>query len=180
MKYIKTELPEVIEFLPSIFEDERGFFFESFNEKVFEEAIGYSVKFVQDNHSFSKKNVLRGIHYQMEPFCQGKLVRVLNGAVLDLAVDLRKDSVNFGKWITKEINSTINNQLWIPPGFGHGFKVISDSVHFLYKTTAYYSKDCERVISWDDKDLDVDWGDGDAELSEKDLQGVNLNDAEVF
>ncbi len=180
MKFKRTELPEVIEFFPSCFDDERGFFFESFNEKAFNKVVGHKVNFVQDNHSFSKKDILRGIHYQLNPFSQGKLVRVVEGAVIDVAIDLRSNSRDFGKWVSREISSSLNNQLWIPQGFGHAFRVISDSVHFLYKTTTFYSKEHERVIIWNDKDLNIDWGDGDIVLSPKDLDGKSLIDADVF
>ncbi|PVM65258.1 dTDP-4-dehydrorhamnose 3,5-epimerase, partial [Salmonella enterica subsp. enterica serovar Rubislaw] len=139
MKVIKTEIPDVLIFEPKVFSDERGFFMESFNQKVFEEAVGRKIEFVQDNHSKSTKGVLRGLHYQFEPYAQGKLVRCIAGEVFDVAVDISKDSETFGKWVGVNISSENKRQLWIPEGFAHGFLVLSDSSDFLYKTSNYYS-----------------------------------------
>ena len=180
MKYIKTEIPEVIEFIPEIFEDDRGFFLESFNKEYFDKIIGSEVSFVQDNHSFSKKNVLRGIHYQINPMAQGKLVRVIDGEIYDIAVDLRKSSPSFGKWVSRNLSSSKNNQLWIPAGFGHGFYTVSESVHLLYKTTNYFDRQCEASIIWDDKDLNIDWGHSNPILSSKDSTASSFKNAVTF
>ncbi|EBN8214334.1 dTDP-4-dehydrorhamnose 3,5-epimerase, partial [Salmonella enterica] len=150
MNVIKTEIPDVLIFVPKVFSDERGFFMESFNQKVFEEAVGRKIEFVQDNHSKSTKGVLRGLHYQVEPYAQGKLVRCIAGEVFDVAVDIRKDSETFGKWVGVNISSENKRQLWIPEGFAHGFLVLSDSADFLYKTSNYYSPIHERGIVWND------------------------------
>ncbi|HGB4970986.1 TPA: dTDP-4-dehydrorhamnose 3,5-epimerase, partial [Salmonella enterica subsp. enterica serovar Aberdeen] len=137
--------------------DERGFFMESFNQKVFEEAVGRKIEFVQDNHSKSTKGVLRGLHYQVEPYAQGKLVRCIAGEVFDVAVDIRKDSETFGKWVGVNISSENKRQLWIPEGFAHGFLVLSDSADFLYKTSNYYSPIHERGIVWNDPTININW-----------------------
>ncbi|HGA6708249.1 TPA: dTDP-4-dehydrorhamnose 3,5-epimerase, partial [Salmonella enterica subsp. enterica serovar Aberdeen] len=139
------------------FSDERGFFMESFNQKVFEEAVGRKIEFVQDNHSKSTKGVLRGLHYQVEPYAQGKLVRCIAGEVFDVAVDIRKDSETFGKWVGVNISSENKRQLWIPEGFAHGFLVLSDSADFLYKTSNYYSPIHERGIVWNDPTININW-----------------------
>ncbi|EDS1035565.1 dTDP-4-dehydrorhamnose 3,5-epimerase, partial [Salmonella enterica] len=151
------------------FSDERGFFMESFNQKVFEEAVGRKIEFVQDNHSKSTKGVLRGLHYQVEPYAQGKLVRCIAGEVFDVAVDIRKDSETFGKWVGVNISSENKRQLWIPEGFAHGFLVLSDSADFLYKTSNYYSPIHERGIVWNDPTININWPINiDKILSEKD------------
>lgn len=169
MNVIKTEIPDVLIFEPKVFSDERGFFMESFNQKVFEEAVGRKVEFVQDNHSKSTKGVLRGLHYQVEPYAQGKLVRCIAGEVFDVAVDIRKDSETFGKWVGVNISSENKRQLWIPEGFAHGFLVLSDSADFLYKTSNYYSPIHERGIVWNDPTININWPINiDKILSEKD------------
>lgn len=156
MKTIPTAIPDVLIFEPKVFGDPRGFFFESFNEKVFARASGLTVNFVQDNHSRSTKGVLRGLHYQIEQ-AQGKLVRVVRGAVFDVAVDLRKSSATFGQWVGAELSETNNRQMWVPPGFAHGFLTLSDSADFLYKTTDYYAPEFERCVAWDDPTLAIAW-----------------------
>ncbi|EJQ8827107.1 dTDP-4-dehydrorhamnose 3,5-epimerase, partial [Salmonella enterica] len=160
---------DVLIFEPKVFSDERGFFMESFNQKVFEEAVGRKIEFVQDNHSKSTKGVLRGLHYQVEPYAQGKLVRCIAGEVFDVAVDIRKDSETFGKWVGVNISSENKRQLWIPEGFAHGFLVLSDSADFLYKTSNYYSPIHERGIVWNDPTININWPINiDKILSEKD------------
>nr|AAG09501.1 dTDP-6-deoxy-D-glucose-3,5-epimerase [Salmonella enterica] len=169
MNVIKTEIPDVLIFEPKVFSDERGFFMESFNQKVFEEAVGRKIEFVQDNHSKSTKGVLRGLHYQVEPYAQGKLVRCIAGEVFDVAVDIRKDSETFGKWVGVNISSENKRPLWIPEGFAHGFLVLSDSADFLYKTSNYYSPIHERGIVWNDPTININWPINiDKILSEKD------------
>mgnify|MGYP002349089983 FL=1 len=153
----QTEIPDVLILEPKVFGDERGFFFESYNENVFRQATGLAVNFVQDNHSRSVKGVLRGLHYQMPPTAQGKLVRCVIGEVFDVAVDIRKSSPTFGKWVGVCLSSENKRQLWIPEGFAHGFQVISEMADFLYKTTDYYSPEYERCIRWDDPDLAIEW-----------------------
>lgn len=180
MKVIPTAIPDVLIIEPKVFGDARGFFFESFNAKAFAEATGLNVTFVQDNHSRSAKGVLRGLHYQLQQ-AQGKLVRVARGAVLDIAVDIRKSSPSFGQWVGVELSEENQRQLWIPPGFAHGFVVTSDSADFLYKTTDYYAPQFERSIRWDDPAIGVDWQlDAPPSLSGKDQQGISLSEAEVF
>ncbi|HAO5499093.1 TPA: dTDP-4-dehydrorhamnose 3,5-epimerase, partial [Escherichia coli] len=156
MNVIKTEIPDVLIFEPKVFSDERGFFFESFNQKVFEEAVGRKVKFVQDNHSKSSKGVLRGLHYQLEPYAQAKLVRCMVGEVFDVAVDIRKSSPTFGKWVGVNLSAENKHQLWIPEGFAHGFLVLSNTAEVLYKTNNYYNKENERNIIWNDNTIDID------------------------
>jgi len=183
MKSTPLNIPEVIVFEPKVFGDDRGFFFESFNYKVFEEATGYPVNFVQDNHSKSSKGVLRGLHYQLAPMAQGKLVRVTQGKVFDVAVDIRKGSNTFGQWVGETLSAENKKQLWIPEGFAHGFITLSDAAEFLYKTTNYYAPEYERCIAWDDPNINVDWQLGDSLeplLSDKDQQGVLLASVEVF
>ena len=181
MKVIKTAIPDVLVFEPKVFGDERGFFMESFNSRVFDEAVGRHVDFVQDNHSRSAKGVLRGLHYQIRQ-SQGKLVRVTQGAVFDVAVDIRKSSDTFGKWIGIELSRENNKQLWVPPGFAHGFLVMSEVADFLYKTTDFYAPEFERSISWDDPEIGIQWPDvGVApKLSSKDGAGETLRTAELF
>lgn len=180
MNVIATELPGVLIIEPKVFGDERGFFYESFNARAFEKASGLQLQFVQDNHSRSQKGVLRGLHYQVE-HAQGKLVRVTAGEVLDVAVDIRRSSPHFGKWASVRLSAENNRQLWIPPGFAHGFVVLSDYAEFLYKTTDYYAPSAERCIRWDDPDLNIDWQlNGTPTLSAKDQNGKTLKDADLF
>ncbi|HAX5283934.1 TPA: dTDP-4-dehydrorhamnose 3,5-epimerase [Escherichia coli] len=168
MNVIKTEIPDVLIFEPKVFDDERGFFFESFNQKVFEEAVGRKVEFVQDNHSKSCKGVLRGLHYQLEPYAQGKLVRCVVGEVFDVAVDIRKSSSTFGKWVGVSLSAENKRQLWIPEGFAHGFLTLKDNTEILYKTTSYYSPEYERSIIWNDEDLVIKWPNYPCVISHKD------------
>ncbi|HFP1486199.1 TPA: dTDP-4-dehydrorhamnose 3,5-epimerase, partial [Escherichia coli] len=164
---------------PKVFGDERGFFMESFNQKVFEEAVGRKVEFVQDNHSKSSKGVLRGLHYQLEPYAQGKLVRCVVGEVFDVAVDIRKSSPTFGKWVGVNLSAENKRQLWIPEGFAHGFLVLSEIAEFVYKTTNYYHPESEGCIKWDDSFLMIDWPNKPIAISEKDKKGssiLRLND----
>lgn len=180
MQAIQTAIPEVLIIEPKVFGDSRGFFFESFNARSFRELTGLDVSFVQDNHSRSAKGVLRGLHYQIrQP--QGKLVRVTRGSVFDVAVDLRRNSPNFGKWVGVELSEDNHRQLWVPPGFGHGFVVLSESADFLYKTTDYYAPEHERCVIWNDPTIGIDWPlDGEPLLSAKDRDGKPLASAEVF
>ena len=157
MKVTSLKIPDVKLIEPDIFKDDRGLFFESFNQQKFNEAIGQEIIFVQDNHSQSKKGVLRGLHYQEEPFAQGKLVRVLSGEVFDVAVDLRKHSKTYRQWVSELLSGENNKQLWIPQGFAHGFLTISEEAHFLYKTTNYYSKEHERTIFFNDRKINIKW-----------------------
>ncbi|MFQ1970825.1 dTDP-4-dehydrorhamnose 3,5-epimerase [Aeromonas veronii] len=157
MNVIDTKIPDVKIIEPKVFGDERGFFFESFNHKLFEEAVGYQVNFVQDNHSKSSKGVLRGLHYQMPPHAQGKLVRCVAGEVFDVAVDIRKSSPTFGQWVGVHLSGENKRQLWIPEGFAHGFVTLSETAEFLYKTTNYYSPVSEKSIIWNDKNLNIEW-----------------------
>ena len=180
MKTTPLDIPDVVRVEPKIFGDERGFFFESFNHRQFEDAIGRSVQFVQDNHSRSVKGVLRGLHYQLHR-AQGKLVRVVHGEVFDVAVDIRRSSPTFGKWVGSYLSAENKHQLWVPEGFAHGFVVLSDSAEFLYKTTDYYAPEHERCISWNDPAIGIDWPlKGEPALSGKDRQGKCLADADVF
>lgn len=180
MKATPLAIPDVILFEPKIFGDERGFFYESFNQRQFEEAVGRSVSFVQDNHSCSVKNVLRGLHYQIQQ-PQGKLVRVVQGEVFDVAVDLRNNSKTFGLWVGAHLSAENKHQVWIPEGFAHGFVVLSETVEFLYKTTDYYAPEYERCIRWDDLELKIKWPECIApQLSEKDRKGVSFHEAETF
>lgn len=181
MKVIETKIPDVKVIEPQVFEDERGFFFESFNHKKFEEAIGYSVSFVQDNHSKSSKGVLRGLHYQLPPHGQGKLVRVVQGEVFDVAVDIRKSSPSFGQWVGETLSAENKKQLWIPEGFAHGFLTLSETAEFLYKTTDYYAPNAERAIIWDDMTVGINWGNKiNPTIAHKDAQADKFVDAEVF
>ncbi|MGE6239494.1 dTDP-4-dehydrorhamnose 3,5-epimerase, partial [Aeromonas media] len=157
MNVIKTAIPDVLIFEPKVFGDERGFFFESFNHKLFEEAVGYPVTFVQDNHSKSSKGVLRGLHYQLPPHAQGKLVRCVAGEVFDVAVDIRKSSPTFGQWVGVHLSAENKRQLWIPEGFAHGFVTLSESADFLYKTTNYYHRESEGSIYWNDSEINIEW-----------------------
>ncbi len=157
MKVTTTAIDGVLILEPKVFGDERGFFFESFNQRAFNEAVGHAVDFVQDNHSRSAKGVLRGLHFQRAPHAQGKLVRVTQGSVFDVAVDIRPDSATFGRWVGVELSGVNHRQLWIPPGLAHGFLVTSDSADFLYKTTDYYRPESEGSVRWDDPDLAIAW-----------------------
>lgn len=180
MKVTESELPGVLIIEPKVFGDERGFFYESFNAKAFADATGVNAQFVQDNHSRSQKGVLRGLHYQIEN-PQGKLVRVTTGKVLDIAVDIRRSSPNCGKWFSLELSAENAKQLWIPPGFAHGFVVLSEHAEFLYKTTDYYTPSAERCIRWNDPDLGIDWGLSETPtLSAKDQVGKLFKEAELF
>jgi len=180
MKVTPTELPEVLILEPRVFADDRGLFFESWNELAFAQATGMDVPFVQDNHSYSRRDVLRGIHYQLvRP--QGKLVRVAAGTVLDVAVDLRRSSPTFKRWVAVELSAENHRQVWIPPGFGHGFVVRSDSAVFLYKTTEYWFAEHDRSLRWNDPKLAIDWGlGGKPVLAAKDAAAPLLSAAEVF
>lgn len=157
MNVIKTKIPDVLIFEPKVFGDDRGFFFESFNHKLFEDAIGYSATFVQDNHSKSSKGVLRGLHYQLSPHAQGKLVRCVAGEVFDVAVDIRKSSSTFGQWVGVHLSGDNKRQLWIPEGFAHGFLTLSETAEFLYKTTNYYHPESDSGLFWNDPDLAIKW-----------------------
>jgi len=181
MKATPTAIPDVMVIEPRVFGDARGFFFESFNQKAFNEATGTNLNFVQDNHSRSAKGVLRGLHYQLQQ-PQGKLVRVVRGAVFDVAVDIRKSSATFGQWVGVELSEDNNKQLWVPAGFAHGFLVLSETADFLYKTTDYYAPAQERCIAWNDAAIGINWPNIDTalRLSTKDQQGISLPVAEVF
>jgi dTDP-4-dehydrorhamnose 3,5-epimerase len=180
MNVIPTTIPDVLIIEPKVFGDARGFFFESFNQAAFTEATGFNASFVQDNHSRSSKGVLRGLHYQIQQ-PQGKLVRVVRGAVFDVAVDIRQSSPTFGQWEGVELSEDNHRQLWIPPGFAHGFLVLSDSAEFLYKTTDYYAPQFERCIAWNDASIGIEWPLDDVpQLSAKDQAGVTLSQAELF
>ena len=180
MNVIKTSIPDVLILEPKVFGDARGFFFESFNQAQFDAAIGKQVQFVQDNHSRSAKHVLRGLHYQIQQ-PQGKLVRVVQGAVFDVAVDIRKSSPTFGQHVALELSADNKRMLWIPQGFAHGFLVLTDTAEFLYKTTDYYAPEFERSIIWDDPAIDIKWPiNGVPILSAKDQQAELLAVAELF
>jgi dTDP-4-dehydrorhamnose 3,5-epimerase len=175
-----TALPEVKIIEPKVFGDARGYFYESFNAREFAESVEADVEFVQDNHSRSAKGVLRGLHYQIE-HAQGKLVRVVEGEVFDVAVDIRKSSPNFGKWVGVVLSTENHRQLWVPPGFAHGFVVLSESAQFLYKTTDYWYQAHERSIVWNDPDIGIEWPiDFEPLLAAKDAAGKRLSEAEVF
>lgn len=175
MNVIRTAIPDVIIFEPKVFGDERGFFFESFSQKFFEEAVGRKVEFVQDNHSKSSKGVLRGLHYQHEPYAQGKLVRCVAGEVFDVAVDIRKNSETFGQWVGVHLSAENKKQLWIPEGFAHGFLTLQDNTEFVYKTTNYYTPESEGSIIWKDEDLNIAWPLTDEpQISEKDSKAQSF------
>jgi dTDP-4-dehydrorhamnose 3,5-epimerase len=180
MKVTPLSIPDVLLIEPQVFGDDRGFFYESFNQNKFEEAMGKKINFVQDNHSKSVKGVLRGLHYQLTPKAQGKLVRVIQGEVFDVAVDIRRSSPTFGKWAGEIISSENKKQLWIPEGFAHGFLTLSDTAEFLYKTTDFYSKDHEEAIQWNDKTIGIDWPMKDVSLSSKDSAAVSFKEAKYF
>ena len=178
MKATRLAIPDVVLIEPKVFGDERGFFLESFNQKAFNEATGTNHHFVQDNHSRSSKGVLRGLHYQIQQ-PQGKLVRVAQGAVFDVAVDIRKGSSTYGQWVGEILSAENKKQLWIPAGLAHGFVVLSETAEFLYKTTDYYAPEHERCIAWNDPDLAIDWPiDGQPLLSAKDAAGAAFREAE--
>jgi len=176
MKIIKTKIPEVLIIEPNVFGDERGFFMESWNQRSFSEAVGQEVNFVQDNHSRSAKNVLRGLHYQIK-HPQGKLVRVTKGKVFDVAVDIRKDSTTYGQWVGEYLSAENKRMLWVPPGFAHGFCVVSEEAEFQYKCTDYYAPKYERCIKWDDSILSIKWPKIDTPplLSDNDQQGISFS-----
>jgi len=179
MKVTQTTIPGLLILEPRVFGDERGFFLESYNEKTMAE-IGIRDRFVQDNHSYSARNVLRGLHYQMQ-HPQGKLVRVITGEILDVAVDVRRSSPAFGKWEAVTLSGENKRILWLPPGFAHGFRVVSETAHVMYKATDFYTPQSERSILWNDPDLKIDWKlDGEPLVSAKDQQGVRFSQAEVF
>ena len=180
MQVVQTAIPEVLILEPQVFGDERGFFFESFNQQTFESLTGVKASFVQDNHSKSAVNVLRGLHYQIEQ-AQGKLVRVVAGEVFDVAVDLRRQSKTFGKWVGVVLSGENKRQLWVPPGFAHGFVVLKEGTEFLYKTTDYYAPQHERCIRWNDPEIGIEWPLTAAPvLSAKDQLGLDFSKAEVF
>lgn len=180
MKVVPTRIPDVLILEPKVFGDARGFFMESFNARTFRDAAQLNVTFVQDNHSRSARHVLRGLHYQVQR-PQGKLVQVVHGAVFDVAVDIRKSSPTFGRWVGEELSDANHRQMWIPPGMAHGFLVLSDSADFLYKTTDYYAPEFERCIRWDDPDIGIQWPIQQTPmLSGRDQAGPHLQQAELF
>ena len=181
MKVSETKIPGLLMIEPQVFGDERGFFFESFNEKAFNEATGVSTSFVQDNHSKSTRGVLRGLHYQLPPKAQGKLVRVIQGEVFDVALDIRKESPTYGQWVAEILSAENKKQLWIPPGFAHGFLTLSETAEFLYKTTDYWSAEHERSIFWNDESLKIDWplNGMQPKLAAKDAAAVAFSAAEI-
>jgi dTDP-4-dehydrorhamnose 3,5-epimerase len=180
MQIVQTAIPEVLIIEPQVYGDERGFFFESFNQQKFESLTGVKANFVQDNHSRSAVNVLRGLHYQIQQ-PQGKLVRVVAGEVFDVAVDLRRQSASFGKWVGVILSAENKRQLWVPPGFAHGFLVLKEGTEFLYKTTDYYAPQHERCIRWDDPEIGIEWPQAiEPVLSGKDQLGVSFSEADVF
>jgi dTDP-4-dehydrorhamnose 3,5-epimerase len=181
MTFKRTAIPEVILFEPRVFGDDRGFFFESFNEKVFVEAVGKRYQFVQDNHSRSSRGVLRGLHYQLPPNAQGKLVRVIVGEVFDVAVDIRKGSPTFGRWVGEVLSTENRLQMWIPPGFAHGFLSLSEGAEVFYKATAFYNPEAERSIAWNDPDIGIVWPFiGAPIVSIKDAVAQSFSSAEAF
>ena len=181
MNVIKSQIPDVLIIEPKVFADERGFFMESFNQQRFNEIVGREVSFVQDNHSRSSQGVLRGLHYQLAPKAQGKLVRVTDGEVFDVAVDMRKDSSTFGQWTGVILSGENKRQFWIPEGFAHGFYVLSETADFLYKTTNYYSPEHDRSLKWDDPDIAIKWGLTALPLvSAKDQIAKAFKDADFF
>ena len=181
MEIKSSAIPDLLILEPRVFKDDRGFFFESFNAHLFAEATGLKVDFVQDNHSKSKKNVLRGLHYQLTPKAQGKLVRVIHGEVFDVAVDVRRSSKTFGHWVGIFLSAENKKQVWIPPGFAHGFLTLSETAEFLYKTTEYYSPESERCIRWDDPHISINWPlNSMPEISQKDKQGQPFFESELF
>ena len=182
MQVAPTPLSGLLILEPKVFADERGFFLESFNQRAFDAAVGHAVTFVQDNHSCSQRGVLRGLHYQVAPRAQGKLVRVVRGSAFDVAVDIRRGSATFGRWAGVTLDATSQRQMWIPAGFAHGFLALEDDTHFLYKTTDYYARDCERAILWNDPAIGIDWPQlgGAPLLAAKDADAPPLAHAEPF
>ena len=182
MNVTPTALPGVLLLEPKLFADERGYFMESFNQRAFDAAVGEPVTFVQDNHSRSDRGVLRGLHYQLPPHAQGKLVRVVRGSAFDVVVDLRRASPTFGQWYGATLDAVTHQQLWIPPGFAHGFLALEDDTHFLYKTTDFYARDCERAIAWNDATLSIAWPDAGSapRLAEKDAAAPSFAQADTF
>ena len=182
MKVVPTAIPEIKLFKPTIHRDGRGLFVESFRQDLFNQATGTNHAFIQDNHSRSSKGVLRGLHYQLPPHAQGKLVRVISGAVFDVAVDIRRSSPTFGQWVGAELSAENHRQLWIPPGFAHGFVVLSDTADLVYKTTAYYAPESDRGLLWSDPDIAIAWPQIDIafSLSEKDQHQPAFKQAELF
>lgn len=180
MNIIRTEIPDVLIIEPQVFGDERGFFFESFNQKQFDIAVGRHVNFVQDNHSKSTYGVLRGLHYQRAPFAQGKLVRCVVGEVFDVAVDIRRSSSTFGKWVGVHLSAENKRQLWIPEGFAHGFVTLSEHAEFLYKTTECYHRESEGSIFWSDSDISIEWPVEEVILSEKDKNAQSFSEYKRF
>ena len=181
MKVTSLDIPDVLVIEPKVYEDDRGFFFESFNLNEFKKATSLDITFVQDNHSKSGKGVLRGLHYQLPPHAQGKLVRVIQGEVFDVAVDLRKSSPTFGKYVSQILSAENNKQMWIPEGFAHGFLTLSNSTELLYKTTNFYNPNYERSIFWNDKDLNIDWPlEREIKVSPNDALGKDFELSELF
>jgi dTDP-4-dehydrorhamnose 3,5-epimerase len=182
MRVIRTEVPDVLILEPKVFGDDRGFFLETFNQRTFDDAVGRHVEFVQDNHSRSQRGVLRGLHYQLPPRAQGKLVRVVSGRVFDVALDMRRSSGTFGRWVGTELSDAQHRQLWIPPGFAHGFLVLSEHADFLYKTTDFYEPTAEAAVSWGDPQLAIAWPDAGApvRLSDKDAAAPAFAQAAAF
>lgn len=182
MKFTPLAIPDVFLIEPKVFGDARGFFLESFRQDLFNQATGTNFEFIQDNHSRSSKGVLRGLHYQLPPHAQGKLVRVISGAVFDVAVDIRRSSPTFGQWVGAELSAENHRQLWIPPGFAHGFVVLSETADFVYKTTAYYAPESDRGLLWNDPDIAIAWPQLDIalSLSEKDQKQPAFKQAELF
>lgn len=180
MNVTRLAIPEILLLEPKVFADARGVFFESFNLRAFEAATGMAPAFVQDNHSVSAKGVVRGLHYQLPPNAHGKLVRVTAGAIFDVAIDIRRDSPQFGQWIACELSARNRRQLWLPEGFAHGFLALEDGTEVLYKTTDYHAPQSERCICWNDPDIGIDWGVAAPILSDKDRLGLPLRNAELF
>jgi len=180
MKVTPLKISDVKLIQPDVFEDERGFFYESFNQKKFNDSLNEEIRFVQDNHSKSRKGVLRGLHFQAYPFSQGKLVRVIYGEIFDVAVDLRRESPTFGKWCGKKLSSDNKFQLWIPKGFAHGFQVLSNEAEVIYKVTDFYNPNNEYTLRYDIKEIDIDWPLKEFVLSDKDSKGLSLKEAEKF
>lgn len=182
MKFTPLAIPDVFLIEPKVYGDARGFFLESFRQDLFNQATGTNHEFIQDNHSRSSKGVLRGLHYQLPPHAQGKLVRVVSGAVFDVAVDIRRNSPSFGKWVGTKLTAESHHQLWIPPGFAHGFVVLSDTADFVYKTTAYYAPESDRGVRWDDTDIGIQWPTLDVpfSLSDKDQKQPLLQQVDLF
>jgi len=179
MRAIPLTIPDIILFEPKVFGDDRGFFFESFNQIIFEKITGITPTFIQDNHSKSIKGVLRGLHYQLPPKEQGKLIRAIQGEIFDVVVDIRKDSPTYGQWLSEVLSADNKKQLWIPTGFAHGFLTLSERAEILYKTTDFYASECERCIAWNDPEIGIEWPlQGKPILSEKDMRGLSLSNCE--